>query len=163
MPQFRPVLNPTQDQIVDLVNNTLNVARPAPSRLLALWLHLPLLVTSPQGPMKIRSSLEANLADCRDVTNRDAQSGAVSPRAHSGSWLGAIGYLVLLDQIGGAVNHLHPRRTPSGNSGVERALAYFRARPSSVSVSTGSNRIRSRHPSSVESSRSTPLAQGSAR
>jgi hypothetical protein len=125
MPRSHPVLNPTADVLWDLCKSTLDVTRPAPSRLLALWLNLPLRIETPQGPILNRSSLEANLADCRDLTKRDPKTGAGLPGQSSGSWLGAIGYLVLLDQIGGAVRNLQPRRTLTGSSGFERALADF--------------------------------------
>lgn len=72
----------------------------------------------------MRSSLEASLTSCREATNRDA-NGNVPFGAHAGSWLGAVGYLALLDQIGGAVISLRPHRTSSGGSGVERAIAQF--------------------------------------
>jgi hypothetical protein len=74
--------------------------------------------------MKVRSSLEASLTSCREATHRDA-NGNVPFGAHAGSWLGAVGYLALLDQIGGAVMSLRPHRTSSGGSGVERAIAQF--------------------------------------
>jgi hypothetical protein len=126
VPRLRPLVDPAPAEIARLVTSTLsrNVSRPAPSQLLALWLYLPLRVNTPQGPIDLRSSLEASLRDCRDATNRDA-NGNVPPGADAGSWLGAIGYLALLDQIGGAVINLHPSCKPSGGSCVERALAHF--------------------------------------
>jgi hypothetical protein len=70
----------------------------------------------------VRSSLEASLTGCREATNRDA-NGKVPFGAHAGSWLGAVGYLALLDQIGGAVVSLRPHRSPSGRTDFERAIA----------------------------------------
>jgi hypothetical protein len=71
-----------------------------------------------------RSTLEASLKSCRHFTNRD-EDGAVRAGAPTGDWLGAIGYLTLLDQIGGSVERMNPPRTPSGRSLVERAIADF--------------------------------------
>lgn len=125
MPRVPLLVDPTAGEIARLVPTlTGDVRRPSPSRLLALWLYLPIRMNTPQGTFELRSSLEASLRNCRSATNRDA-NGNVPPGANAGSWLGAIGYLALLDQIGGAVMNLRPRRNPSGNSCVERALAHF--------------------------------------
>jgi hypothetical protein len=91
-----------------------------------MWLYLPVEVATPNGRMKVRSSLEASLADCREITNRDAQ-GNVRVGASAGSWLGAVGYLTLVDQIGGAVEHLRAARSPSGGTDFEQAIAHFSA------------------------------------
>jgi hypothetical protein len=123
--RLRPIVDPAPAEIARLVPTlSRDVPRPSPSQLLTLWLYLPLRINTPQGPIQLRSSLEASLTNCRSATNRDA-NGNVPPGADAGSWLGAIGYLALLDQIGGAVTNLQPRRTPSGGSRVERALAHF--------------------------------------
>ena len=125
MPRRRVLVDPAPAEIARLVTIlSREVPRPSPSQLLALWLYLPLRMNTPQGPIELRSSLEASLRNCRDATHRDA-NGNVPPGADAGSWLGAIGYLALLDQIGGAVINLHPSRKPSGGSCVERALAHF--------------------------------------
>jgi hypothetical protein len=125
VPRRRVLVDPAPAEIARLVTIlSREVPRPSPSQLLALWLYLPLRMNTPQGPIELRSSLEASLRNCRDATHRDA-NGNVPPGADAGSWLGAIGYLALLDQIGGAVINLHPSRKPSGGSCVERALAHF--------------------------------------
>jgi hypothetical protein len=49
------------------------------------------------------SSFVAALRDARQATGRDLNTGAVLDETQTGSWLGAIGYLLLLDQIGTAV------------------------------------------------------------
>lgn len=116
---------PDPPDITLLLPQITDVRRPAPSRLLALWLSLPLAIDTPEGRIRFQSSLRASLDDCRTITHRDAQ-GNVIPDAHAGSWLGAMGYLALLDQVGGAVTNLAPYRTPGpGTSDVERALAHF--------------------------------------
>jgi hypothetical protein len=47
-----------------------------------------------------KSSLVALLADARGAAQRDQTTGDVLPGSESMSWLGAVGYLILLDQIG---------------------------------------------------------------
>ena len=118
------LIGPSPAELAALARTALNAPRPAASQLLTLWLSLPVELEAPGGRLKIRSSLEASLGDCRSVTNRDS-NGNVCPGAHAGMWLGAIGYLALLDQIGGAVVNVRAGRQPSYNSGVERALAHF--------------------------------------
>jgi hypothetical protein len=51
------------------------------------------------------SSFRALLRDARAATGRDLDTGEVLPEreGHSRSWLGALAYLVLLDQLGGAL------------------------------------------------------------
>jgi hypothetical protein len=72
------------------------------------------------------SGFMAALRDARKFTKRDQDTGAKlldDTCGDHGSWLGAIGYLTLLDQIGGCfkpqgVNHV------SGNT-IVKALRYF--------------------------------------
>jgi len=116
--------SPSLKEFAAMVPTVLNARQPAPTHLLTLWLHLPVVLQGPTGRIKVRSSLEASLADCRQTTNRGSD-GKVASGKPSGSWLGAMGYLALLDQVGNAVLHMNPARVASGNSGVERALAYF--------------------------------------
>lgn len=49
------------------------------------------------------SAFVTALRDARDATGRHLESGAVREEERTGNWLGAIGYLLLLDQIGTAV------------------------------------------------------------
>jgi hypothetical protein len=121
------IVDPTPTELAHIAARALDPTanrRPAPSDLLALWLYLPVDVPTPSGNVRIQSTLAALLGECRSVTNRDAV-GEVLPRAHAGSWLGAIGYLSLLDQVGSAVRHRHPPSTPAGATTVEQALADF--------------------------------------
>jgi hypothetical protein len=100
------------------------VSRPAPSKLLALWLYLPIELDTANGRVAYRSSLDASLRNCREAADRDANG--VRRGAGSGSWLAAMGYLALVDQIGSAVTNRRPRhQTPSGRNSFERALADF--------------------------------------
>lgn len=46
------------------------------------------------------SSFVKGLQDCRAATNRDLVTGTSIPNAEHDSWVGALGYLAILDQIG---------------------------------------------------------------
>jgi hypothetical protein len=54
----------------------------------------------PVGGVQYKSSLVALLRDARGAAERDLETGQVLPGRQSTSWLGAAGYLILLDQIG---------------------------------------------------------------
>ena len=54
------------------------------------------------------SSLEAALRDARRVTGRDEADGTFVNPAHALTWLGAVGYLAALDQLGNAVTVTDP-------------------------------------------------------
>lgn len=63
------------------------------------------------------------LMEARRVTGRDANSGAKVDRTLHGSWIGAVGYFALLDQISDCFK---PKRVPLSNlKGLRRALAHF--------------------------------------
>jgi len=53
----------------------------------------------PAAGVKYQSSLIAILGDARGAADRN-QEGRVKPNRRSQSWLGATGYLILLDQVG---------------------------------------------------------------
>ncbi len=55
--------------------------------------------TEPVNGMKYQSSLIAILGDARGAADRD-RDGRVKPGKRSQSWLGATGYLIMLDQVG---------------------------------------------------------------
>jgi hypothetical protein len=61
-------------------------------------------LTWDEGVRSLRdvSSLMAVVRDARLVTGRESMSGALLPEQaqKAGSWLGALGYLVMIDQIG---------------------------------------------------------------
>ncbi len=81
-------------------------------------------VDFPNGrKLKIISGFAACLKDTRISTGRDPQSGLVVDPQKTGSWLGSIGYMVLLDQIGSCFK---PKNVPMvlGNS-IFRALSHF--------------------------------------
>jgi hypothetical protein len=54
----------------------------------------------PADGVHLLSSFAAALRDARMVTGRDVSTGEVGDPNRCGSWLGALGYMVLLDQIG---------------------------------------------------------------
>jgi hypothetical protein len=64
------------------------------------------------------------LADCRLATNRDADGNKISGKTHD-SWVGAIGYFALLNQLGNAIK---PKgQTATSTTGIEKALEFFSA------------------------------------
>ena len=130
MPRLRGRTVPTEAQAIALLPQVgPGFRRPVPTALLALWLYLPVDLKTPHGLRRFQSSLKASLDDCRAATHRDIH-GDVRPGANAGSWLGAMGYLALLDQIGGAVESLAPRQAVApGTSHVEQALAHFSSLP----------------------------------
>jgi hypothetical protein len=76
------------------------------------------------GEVQVFSAFVAALRDARKATGRDQVTGASIVAGEHGCWLGAIGYMALLDQIGKC---FRPARKPGleGISSIERALAYF--------------------------------------
>jgi hypothetical protein len=79
--------------------------------------------TNPQG-VTTKSSFWAALLDARAVTGRDADTGAVADPATCASWIGAIGYLCFIDEVGTAV-YLASVGSPATTTGVLRALESF--------------------------------------
>ena len=77
----------------------------------------------PVQGVQLFSGLTAKLRDARRVSGREVDTGRKIAGQHHGSWLGAIGYLVLLDQIGKCFK---PKGVPlyEGNP-LERALIHF--------------------------------------
>lgn len=70
------------------------------------------------------SSFAAALRDARTVTGRDLDTGRIGDPNMSGSWLGSLGYMVLLDQIG---KSFRPVGSPVSREprAFIRALHYF--------------------------------------
>ena len=73
--------------------------------------------------LKIISGFAACLKDTRVSTGRDPQSGNVIDPQKTGSWLGSIGYMVLLDQIGSCFKPKNVQLA-RGNS-IMKALGHF--------------------------------------
>ncbi len=65
------------------------------------------------------------LKESREVTGRDPENGTMTYPEKQGSWLGAVGYMALLDQIGSCFK---PRgvTTIPGNT-IKKSLGYFSA------------------------------------
>jgi hypothetical protein len=76
------------------------------------------------GPVEFVSSYHAALRDARATTGRNLDTGAVEHPQHVATWLGAIGYLAFLDQVGTALMRKRPGREAKGNS-FERCLRDF--------------------------------------
>lgn len=87
----------------------------------AIAMHL--IGSGTAGPIVIKSGLRAGLEDARSSTGRFPATGAKIIGASHGSWLGAVGYMIVLDQIGSCFK---PESIPpvSGNT-IEKALSYF--------------------------------------
>ncbi len=54
------------------------------------------------------SSLHAALRDCRPLQGRDVATGMLAAGDGAPSWIGAIGYLCVVDQLSSAVRHASP-------------------------------------------------------
>ncbi|MBL7913117.1 MAG: hypothetical protein JNJ41_18785 [Bacteroidia bacterium] len=68
------------------------------------------------------------LKDARKMTGRNVETGAkdsTNSFGHLGSWLGTIGYLSLLDQIGGCFKLTNGPVVDANKSGIIKALKYF--------------------------------------
>jgi len=87
---------------------------------IALKLHL--LKAPPQNGIQFFSGFMAALGDARSATGRDDLGRSEYPLKH-GCWLGAIGYMALLDQIGSCFKPIN-RPKQNGNT-ITKALKYF--------------------------------------
>ena len=85
-------------------------------------LHWHFHVREPHDDLKLFSGFTAGLGDARLATNRDRDGRKLPGKSHI-SWLGTIGYMALLDQIGKCFK---PKGYPPavGNS-ICRCLTYF--------------------------------------
>lgn len=73
------------------------------------------------------SSLVAVLRDAREITGRDLENGKrmeSPPHGRLDSWLGASGYLTLLDQIGKCYRPKNKEKIRNSNN-IYKALKYF--------------------------------------
>jgi hypothetical protein len=91
----------------------------------ALQLHLGSHVPTPVGDGKRAyiSSFWAAVRDARQATKRDMGTGAVTDEPSTGSWIGAIGYMALLDQIGSSLKPAGVR--PAAGAAIVCALTYW--------------------------------------
>ncbi len=88
------------DQLQAAVRRTWNKGQsPTVDDLVKLYLFLPVDVEIHGQQVQVRSALEALLSDAHRATGRDDE-GDVIDEPHLGTWLGVMGYLALIDQIG---------------------------------------------------------------
>jgi len=80
----------------------------------------------PAAGTRFVSCLHALRRDARGATFRDLRTGKPRKDGPSPSWLGTIGYLVLVEQIGKAVLRLD---APAKPPGFDRALEHFAPSP----------------------------------
>jgi hypothetical protein len=66
----------------------------------ALRMHLIEPTIEPPPGYMYRSGFVAALRDAREDSGREPNTGAIIDEPRTGHWLGAVGYLILLDQIG---------------------------------------------------------------
>jgi hypothetical protein len=88
-----------------------------------IWRHLT-IYTRNKSMVRI-STLMAGLRDARGACNRYAKTGLKRPQKAHGSWLGTIGYLILLDHIGKCFKPIGKQREEG--SEIRKALKYFTA------------------------------------
>jgi hypothetical protein len=70
------------------------------------------------------SGFMAALRDARGATLRDPDTGQKRPNVNHGNWLGAIGYLIVLDHIGTCFKPKASSRL-TDQRGIVKALQYF--------------------------------------
>lgn len=83
-----------------------------------------LYISPPINGVQYQSSFIAGLRDARGVAERDLNTGVVRPDGLSMSWLAAIGYLALLDQIGKCFETRNTQVIDDNNA-IVPALKYF--------------------------------------
>lgn len=94
----------------------------------AIQIHLSLKEHRTQNGLILDSCLTAALREARRITGRNEDTGSPDPSSkfgYLGHWLGAMGYLTILDQIGKCYR---PKGTPkitSNMSPIKKSLRYF--------------------------------------
>ena len=90
------------------------------------WLNAMVTVRPPAGTtLSWVSAFSALVRDARRATGRNLETGLVDRDEDTGSWLGALGYLVLLDQIGECFEVPTERRRPPRGNDFLCCLANF--------------------------------------
>jgi hypothetical protein len=91
------------------------------SEILTKYLGTPVLIREPGkgGGRIVESSLHAALRDCRSAQGRE-RDGSLDDGVEAASWLGAIGYLCVLDQLDTAVRRTDVADPASGHFRVLR-------------------------------------------
>ena len=81
----------------------------------------------PMNGIQVFSGFAAGLRDARKTTGRDQGTGVKIDKGLHGSWIGTIGYMALLDQIGSCFK---PKGVAIVNENtITKALAYFSVLP----------------------------------
>jgi hypothetical protein len=95
------------------------------------WIENFLEVRTPSpGPPSWLSTFSAVVRDARRLTGRNTTTGLIENESRTDSWLGALGYLVMLDQVGECFRPATlPRQAPHPGN-VAKALTYFAPRVS---------------------------------
>lgn len=84
------------------------------------------LTWTPTRPgVNVVSSFWAVLRDSRGVTGRNPDNGKLERPEHAATWLGAVGYLLFFDQVGGAVRPASEPPAPPGEPDVVTCLRHF--------------------------------------
>lgn len=94
---------PTEDELVALARVLIDGGWIDAQIAMRLYLFLPVSVPLEDEIRHVRSSLEALLRDTRSVVGRDPLTGELMDSDHSRTWLGALGYLALIDQLASAL------------------------------------------------------------
>jgi hypothetical protein len=89
----------------------------------ALRIHLLGSVINTVRGYRYLSGFTAILRDARLGTGRNADSGAVLEEEKTGHWLGAVGYMILLDQAGKCFKPRNAQVAVKG-SAIEKCLTY---------------------------------------
>jgi hypothetical protein len=72
------------------------------------------------------SSLVHALRNIRLITERDQDTGVAKPHGYLGNWIGAIGYITILDQVGKCYRPSSKERIKDAKmSPIKKALFYF--------------------------------------
>jgi hypothetical protein len=82
------------------------------------------------SPWTFFSGFCGALKDARKMTGRNIETGdkdGTNKFGHLGSWLGTIGYLALLDQIGSCFKRVGGPEVEENKSGIVKALKHFSA------------------------------------
>ncbi len=88
--------------------------------------HLNLNSETDSNGLVTESSLGHALRNIRLITGRNQDTGIALPHGYLGNWIGAIGYLTILDQIGKCYRPLSKSKiTPANMPSIQKALVYF--------------------------------------
>jgi hypothetical protein len=90
----------------------------------ALRIHLLGSVTTTVGGYRYLSGFTAILRDAREDSGRCPDSGIVKKEERTGHWLGSVGYMILLDQVGKCFKPRVAQAVVAG-SAIEKCLTYW--------------------------------------